>query len=332
MFTKVGGDARGGLIGGVDGGGWGGRMINRSMPLPISPRTGPHSYPEDPYLVNNIRAQPQAIDQQAVGVQTTAQEDDEMDSEDLMGRYTPEQHADPELEGLEWQLELDDKDRSRGRPDNPLARQMEHLGSRCGSAQPTPRSKDLPQSKRHCFASGSWDQSVESAQGSEVRRLFHDGSPDLRPVPAHANFLHNSGGLASSPVPNMDLGMSSRGVSSNPPSPGTAQYAARSATITSMRSPPHSPSTSAFPRYYTGGPLPRVETPKSLPCIAPVSSASAADHTSSYHNGSPPVPINWRGNMGSTPPSVLYARPSDVPRGGGVSPLREVMRNWGISS
>jgi hypothetical protein len=128
---------------------------------------------------------------------------------------------------------------------------------------------------------------------------------------------------------------------SPPPSPCTVITHARNGNSNSMMpggtggpssfiSPPVSPSTVAPPKYYTGGPLTRVETPRTPQRSESLSTAAG----SSYNTvpTSPTVPSGWRGNqLGSTPPTIFYSKPAEVPRGGGVSPLREVIRNLGIS-
>lgn len=310
---------------------WGGRMINRSTPLPISPPMGPQGF-----RVHLEEQQARSLSQ----LRGFDEEDHGMEEEEE--DIIVDDDVELELEGLEWKLELDDDHsnaaQQRERPTNPLARQMEQAGSRCSSAQPTPRSKDLPHSKRSRFASGSGDLSTDSNKGHEIRRLFHDGSPEcLRSgtVPPTMTYPPQAHGTSPVPVPDR----SRQGLSSAPPSPCPVPQHSRYATSTAMVSPPISPSTTAFPRYYSGGPLMRVDTPKTNTSCgttansAPVAtSATLGGAESPYLTGSPPVPMGWRSNVGSTPPSIFYARPPDAPRGGGVSPLREVIRNWGISS
>jgi len=271
---------------------WGGRAIHRSDPLPISPS-----------LYKNLGSSPRRIIPGTQGYYNQEEAGDEkvVGSEDEL-----------ELDFLDWKLELEgdggrggeSSDSSRDRPGNPLARQLE-LNLSLRPYDPSPRSKDFRLSKRSrqdLMMSVSSEQQLFNMNGSPERsgEQFRSSSP-LSPMLGHF---------------------------------GTQSYYQSQHSCSSsstMITPPASPAglpqqqQAATTKYYTGGPLMHVDTPRTPQRLTREPSFASSS--------TPVVPQAWRGNSpGSTPPSIFYSKDSAAAaRGGGVSPLREVIRNLGLS-
>jgi hypothetical protein len=270
----------------------GGRAPTRSTPMPISqsPTGGnqsrmfvPRSVRETAWPHGGDFAYEMDIDQEDRG-------------DDLEDEFY---ESEMELEGLDWKLEMDEPS---DRPSNPVARQIEGL---MRPKIPTAHQKDLPISKRQRYGSGSIDSSVDGQVGSEGTRQWTDGTPPER-----------------SPLSLRTPSDKRSNFASPPPSPCLGPQNMRQQLPAILGSSPSSPHV-AVARYYTGGPVGRIETPKT---------PSRSDSLGGSRGQPSPTVPGWRGSSsGTTPPSIFYVKPAELPRGGGVSPLREVIRNLGIS-
>ena len=212
----------------------------------------------------------------------------------------------------------------RERPPNPMARQLdsvEYSGYRSNSG--TPRLCELPESKRHRSV-GGWSEMEGKKVQRAVRRLKFEESPETKINPfqelmAQETFDHHR--LPDSYSNSNVFSASGFHLVSPPESPNQYLYSYNGNV------------TSKIPPYYSGGPLPRIETPKTP--------------QKPLTNTTPSTPNGYRGGQGGeTPPTIFYSKPSNNNSnhinntsssqasfsrgGGGISPLRDVIGKLAI--